>query len=389
MDNCAMSDLKDTDQKLALLAHDLRTPLTAMRLTADLIGSGDLSDDQQDYLRVLVSSIDSLAVMTTELVNAASKVSQDAAATRVEVLRILKDQTDLFRVAAKQKGLELLVDLDPACIGWSVDRSGNLTRAVAALLHNAIKYTESGKVLLRASPCVSGSNVSHTLLQIAVEDTGPGLEAGEAERLFRPFVRGSAGQDDTPGTGLGLWGASELLKELGGELQVFPGKESGSRFVITLPARRDLKIDAEQVEEETVPDRSVPEGPLDARVLIIDDNATNRRLLSALLESFGADCIDVSSGSEAHDAISQQRFDVILLDLNMPGMSGQECARAWRDEFGDALPPIIAVTAAVETNDLESLKAYGICRLVSKPISPASFYRVLADILSEPVGLAE
>ncbi|WP_150524214.1 ATP-binding response regulator [Roseibium sediminis] len=377
-----MSDLRDIDQKLALLAHDLRTPLSAMRLTADLIGIGTLSDDQRDYLRVLVSSIDSLSVMTTELVNAASKASHEAAATRVEVLRILKDQTDLFRVSAEQKGLELAVDLDPACVGWSVDRSGNLTRAVAALLHNAIKYTESGRIVLRASPCVSGSNVSHTLLQISVEDSGPGLEAGEAERLFRPFVRGSAGQDDTPGTGLGLWGASELLKELGGELQVFPGKERGSRFVITLPARRDLEIDEDPMDEDFQPERPAPEGPLDARILVVDDNSTNRRLLLALLESFGAECVDVASGAEAREALSRERFDLILLDLNMPGMSGQECARAWVAEFGDSLAPIIAVTAAVETNDLASLRADGIRQLVSKPISPASFYRVLADALS-------
>lgn len=379
-----MPDPSDVESKLALLAHDLRTPLTAMRLTADLIGTEALSITQQDHLQVLTRAIDALTRMTSELVDAAARVQNDRDTNRVSVSSILHDQADLFRAAAAQKGLELKAELEDMGTGWHVERSGNLSRAVATLLDNAIKYTEHGSVTLRATPCVSGANVNRTLFQISVQDTGPGIDDGEAERIFRAFERGSAGQSGTAGTGLGLWGASDLLREMGGELRVFPGADGGSRFVITLPVQRDIDQLPEGEAEETEPAlKALPTGPLSARVLVVDDNHTNRHLLAALLESFGVTSVEASSGEEAFEILKTDRFDAVLLDLYMPGMNGTECAEAWQSAFGTDLPPIVAVTAGVETIDAAELKAGGIHEILAKPLSPVELYRVLSGIAPE------
>lgn len=360
-----MTDDDKSSRKLALLAHDLRTPLSAMRLTAELIGAEALTDTQSERLDLLIRSIDALADLTGDLIQGGDRPTSERSLTG-----LVEETAELYRVAAERKGLALDLSLAPLELMLPAGRAGAVRRVVTALLDNAVKYTDAGKVTLAVAYGEAGPNKERQVV-LSVEDTGPGIDPIERGRLFHPFVRGAAGKARSAGSGLGLWGAQQLVSDLGGDLQLATAPGGGCRFEVVLPVEALRKGTGGGVE---APDIENPE----AHVLAVDDNLTNRRLLAALLESFGISCELASSGPEAVELAATGRFDAVLLDLHMPEMDGMETAERIRalggaqGEIGSV--PLIAVTAAPETVDEDRLEAAGICQVLAKPLSPTGLF---------------
>jgi len=376
-----MPDPSDNGNRLALLAHDLRTPLAAMRLTAELIAKEPLSNTQTNRLDILIRAIDNLAGMTSDLVKASNASGMRPTSEPVLVHELLQDTTDLFRMAANARGLVLTTEYDDTVEGCATLFPGHLTRTVATLLDNAIKYTSDGMVHLSAiCHAADMGQAGEGVLHVTVSDTGPGLKDADIASVFQPFVRGSAGYAAGDGAGLGLWGASELLREVGGSLNVTSPEQGGCQFEISVPvvagaAAIDAALGA-------LPEKPAFEGPLSGHFLVVDDNGTNRRLLAALLESFGASLQEAGNGNEALEAVANHKFDAILLDLHMPGMSGLDVAKLLREKSPVNGPAVIAVTAAHESADREALRETGIETVIAKPISPADLYGTLSETLS-------
>ncbi|MBD8892120.1 response regulator [Labrenzia suaedae] len=359
-------------ERLALLAHDLRTPLAAMKLTAELIARDGLTELQAERLEILVRSIDALDDMAGELVrDPALSAGISAGASDFGV--IVSETGGLLQAAAAAKGLGFSVTVPDAAVPVDAAKAAPLRRIIGALLDNAIKYTDAGRVAIRLELPASreGSEA-----RVIITDTGPGIDPAEREQLFRPFVRGKTGRAKTGGSGLGLWGAVQLSSEAGASLRLMPETEAetgtGCQFELTLPL---TPAAATGVAGSDAAANAEPAAGL--HVLIVDDNDTNRRLLAALLESFSITSDQAESGEEAVRMVAEGRFDAVLLDLHMPGLDGMETAEAIRSGAAGQDVPLIAVTAAAETADEKRMRAAGFADMIAKPLSPAKLFTVL------------
>lgn len=354
---------RGTEAELALVAHDLRTPLNAMRLTAELIAQGPLQPQQQERLGILLDAIDALAAMTGDVIQrgrprpgpAPRRPGQDARL-------ILQSVQDLFSVIAERKRLDLVLTLTETPLIVDPDVAIAFRRIATTLLDNALKYTQRGSIRLDVTPTADNSQ-----LQLTVTDTGPGIDVLERSRLFRPFTRGTAGRAGGNGTGLGLWGAKAIAEQAGGSLDLTTAPGGGCRFVIMLPlADRGLnEANSGRIDE------------VEAHVLIVDDNDTNRRLLSALLESFAMTSDQAPNGPAAVAMAARTPYDAVLMDLHMPGMSGIEAAEALRNGPDGGRLPMIAVTAALEAVGDRRLRQAGFQEVLAKPLSPSHLYQAL------------
>ena len=225
-----MPDRDDEAVKLALLAHDLRTPLAAMRLTAELIGSRPLDDDQFEKLSILIRSIDALTAMTGDLVEAVSS-DDNTVPSQLGVADIVQDCVELFEIAADEKGLIFRLRIGPSARGLVTSHAAELRRIVTTLLDNAVKYTDRGSVDVEVSqsrpPAVDKTGETPDFARVSVTDTGPGIDPEEETKLFRPFSRGKHGLQTAEGSGLGLWGAAGQSRQLGGQLRLLRPEAGG------------------------------------------------------------------------------------------------------------------------------------------------------------------
>lgn len=378
-----MAENEKERQRLALLAHDLRTPLSAMRTTAELVGQGALDAKQRASLDLLLRSIDALSDMAGELV-AKAQPGEPRPGAVCDAATLVRDTAELFRPLAEAKGLRFDADITGEGAGVDGGRSGSLRRVLSALVDNAIKYTPAGKVSVSMS--VSGSaEQDNQVLAIAVEDTGPGIDREEKDRLFNPFVRGKTGKACGEGAGLGLWGARQLLEDAGGTVRHRNLDTGGSCFEVHVPLHGS-------VTPSTLPEalqEAAPAGPLNGHFLIVDDNETNRRLMAALLESFGATFETAENGQVAADKARSGAYDAVLLDLHMPGESGLEVAGRLASEREDAPLPVIAVTASLEAVSDRQLREAGFVEVLTKPLSPADLYRALVEARTMRTGAGE
>lgn len=375
---------------LALLAHDLRTPLGAMRLTAELIGNGPLNDSQKDQLATLLRAIDSLDQMTTGLIADATP-DHEPEETAVSIASVVSDCTSLFQVAAHNKGLSLKVRLQETAGHARSVQGGQLRRVLSALLDNAIKYTDAGRVTVEVISCPQPAGAdTHPKkdqaldeapfwVSIAVTDTGPGIDPKERDNLFRPFVRGEQASEKVPGSGLGLWGTAQTVLQLGGYLYQSRPEAGGCRFDVQIPVESPPALGNGDVAESEEDGATAAEAAdaLPGNVLIVDDNDTNCRLLAALLECFGVSSGIANSGEEAIGLVQKTDYDAVLLDLNMPGMSGIETAQELRAIRPAQELPLIAVTAALESFGDKRLRKAGFQEVLAKPLSPSALHEAL------------
>jgi CheY-like chemotaxis protein len=359
-----------------------------MRLTAELIGNGPLNDTQKDHLSTLLRAIDSLDQMTAELITDVAPEPFGGETTET-ISSVIRDCTDLFQVAAQNKGLQLEASLQAVAGRARPFQGGKLRRALSALLDNAVKYTENGRITVDVISCPqpqdAGDLPVHALssgepacwVSVSVTDTGPGIDPEERQALFRPFVRGRTVRDAAPGTGLGLWGTLKTVRQMGGRLLLKPSDGGGSRFEIHIPAAHPVSR-TEQAQAEG-PDQGAAEKPreLPDQVLIVDDNDTNCRLLAALLESFGVASDIVHSGEQAIGYVQKGDYGAVLLDLNMPGMGGIETAEELRAFRSAEELPLIAVTAALEAFGDKRLRSTGFQEVLAKPLSPSALLEAL------------
>lgn len=373
-----MTDSRESElepDETAVLLHDLRTPLAAMRTAAEIVAGEPLSRRQADALHTLELAIDSLLAMTRGALEGAPDASRATLGT--SALETLDAVAGLFETAARARGLTLSRHLDAELAAYGLSDPLALRRILSVLLDNALKYTGEGGVRLTASVHHGGPRPE---LDLTLSDTGIGIDDEERAQLFRPMNRGRRARDRATGSGLGLWSASRLARACGGLLDLVETSPEGSTFALRLP----LVAPAQHASSEADAPAGTG-GRQTARsspcVLVVDDSATNRRMIEAMLEAAGFCVVQAESGSAALDCIAQApRPDCVLLDLTMPEMSGLETITGMRAlEAGRSLP-VIGITAAL-VPDRAALARAGFAAVLEKPVAPARLIDAIAGAL--------
>ncbi|HLO67618.1 MAG TPA: ATP-binding protein [Holophaga sp.] len=359
---------------LATMSHEIRTPLNGVLGMAELLlmpGTGD--EERKECVRTILASGRTLLALINDILDL-SKVEagrMEMTVAGFEAARVVSDTAALFHELAARKGLRL----DAAWEGppGAVYR-GDATRLrqmLGNLASNAIKFTPSGAVRIRGRE--EAGEGPDPLLVFEVEDTGIGIPPDRLSHLFQPFSQlDSSDTRAYEGTGLGLSIVASLARLMGGDVAVESSPGAGSRFRFRVPCPR-----AAALPEEPAP---APGGPLPAarRILLVEDNPTNRKVVQTFLTRKGYEVRCAANGSEAVDEVARERPDLVLMDCQMPVMSGFEATERIRaGERGPRLP-IVALTAGAFEDDRERCLRAGMDDFVTKPVDFAVLPGVLA-----------
>jgi signal transduction histidine kinase/ActR/RegA family two-component response regulator len=361
---------------VAMISHELRTPISAILAGAARLHS-DLADASAKTHAQLIG--DAGAMMRTLLNDLLDLSRLDAGRMAVEKVpfdlrQAMADTLRLWRPDAQKKGLRLRVEGAAHLPRWVAGDSLRLRQVLNNLLSNAIKFTERGAVTVRLIAVERGEGA--LTFEAVVADTGPGLTEAQLSRLFTPFDQlASSVVRDHGGSGLGLVISRELARLMGGDLTVTSAPGKGSRFRLAI-----------QVEAAEAPDAFSGGVAIEgARVLVVDDHVVNRRAIELVLQSFGIQPTLAESGERALELLGSEVFDVLLMDVYMPGMDGRDATRQLRAGDGPNRDiPVIAVTASATPKDWEACHAAGMNAHVAKPIDPSQLHAALSEVL--PAG---
>jgi len=365
---------------LAMMSHELRTPMNGVLGLAHALRDARLDQRHARYLDMIEQSGQGLMTILNDILDL-SKI--EAGKLEIEVapfdIRDLTDQVGLvWSETAREKGLELVLDVDPATPAWLAGDATRVRQIILNLVSNALKFTEAGGVTVRVSPAARG-------VVLAVSDTGVGLTDEQRARLFSPFVQGDRSiARRFGGTGLGLAICRHLAELMGGEVSVNSRLGVGSTFTVNLPLKTAEGPILAKPEPADAPDLA------GVRVLVVDDNAINQVVARAILETAGVLVSTSADGRAALDLLKAESFDLVLMDVHMPVMDGIEAVRRIRaGEAERADMPIVALTADAMVGDAERLLAQGFDDAHPKPIRPAGLLATVAQWTTAPLLASE
>jgi PAS domain S-box-containing protein len=362
-------------QFLANMSHEVRTPLTGVVGFARLLAAIDgLPEEARAHVQRISTSAEALLAVVNDVLDfsklEARQVELDAQA--FDATSFLADVVDLVRPQAEAKGLSLELDVAAGLPARLVADSARVRQVLLNLLTNAVKFTAQGRIEVAA-------RWASDMLTLEVADTGPGLAPEDARRLFQRFsqVDGSNARQHG-GTGLGLAISKGLAEMMGGQIGLKTALGRGSVFWFTVRAPQAL-AGTDMAAEPGAPAAPIVADGSPLRVLVVDDVAVNRELVSAILSPFDVAISTAASGAEAVEAACAFRFDIILMDLQMPGMDGMAAARAIRTNAElNRATPIVALSANVLPTHVRVCLAAGMNDHVAKPIDPADLIGKIA-----------
>ena len=368
---------------LAMMSHEMRTPLHAVLGGTALLAEGPLDGRQSEQIAMIGTAGRALLDLIDDLLDfsriEAGRLHVDRVA--FDVRRLCEETLALVAGQARDKGLELSCEIDdgvPRCVTGD---PGRLRQVLLNLLANAAEFTERGWVRARVE--LARRDHDGMVLRLRVQDSGPGISAELMPHLFEPFARAETSSTrQGGGVGLGLALTRRLVELMGGAIEVASTPGQGSEFSCTLrlgdaPAGEEVLAPAAALQ-------SLGKGP--CHVLLVEDNEVNQRVTSALLARLDCRVEVATDGAQALEALAQHRYDVVLMDCRMPGMSGYETTREIRRREGSGpRVPIVALTANALRGDRERCLAAGMTDYLAKPVDLAS----LARVLGRQVGRAD
>ncbi|MBR0568747.1 response regulator [Azoarcus sp. L1K30] len=361
---------------VANMSHEIRTPLNAVIGFCHLALRTPLSDKQRSYLGNIRNATDSLLAVINDILDFSKLDASKLELERIDfqLSKVVGDLLELFGVLADQRGLSITAEIADDVPDWINGDPQRLRQILINLIGNALKFTETGGVQLRVTR-QQGSGDGETLC-FEVSDTGIGIDEAAIPGLFESFTQADSSiTRKHGGTGLGLAICRSLVALMDGQIGVRSEPGRGSIFWFTA----DFTIAPEHGVSRNVP--AVSEGGIPrrgARVLIVEDNSTNQRIMCELLGGMGLEVRVAGDGMAALEAIAQDHFDLVLMDLQMPRMDGYQATAAIRAEHDLSGLPIIAMTAHGRDEDREQCLAAGMNDHLSKPVDPALLAGTLA-----------
>jgi CheY-like chemotaxis protein len=363
---------------LAAFAHEVRTPLTGILAISDLLATSDLDERERRWVDTIKAGAEHLASLATLFVDAAKDATGATGVRRdlFDLRALARNAGDSLAGRAAAKGLQWQVEISEQLPTLVVGDPVRLRAALENLIDNAVKFTEAGSVALKVVP-MRGTK-TRVGVGFAISDSGIGLTLGEIRRLFRPFSQANVSiASRFGGAGLGLSSVKQLARSMGGDIKVAQPRGGGATFTLTVSLNRAKAADAAGAEVgEAVSPGQLP--PL--RVLGVEDNPFGRVVLNTVLSELGHQAEFIGRGEAAAERIAQGAFDVVLMDMVLPGIDGVEAIRRIR-----ALSPphgrmaIIGVSG--RGDDEAASRAAGADAFLLKPVSPRALATALLEAL--------
>ncbi len=366
---------------LAKMSHDIRTPLNTVMAMNELIVANTSSERIREWVndgnisgRILLSLIDDMLDLTRIEAGKLELLSQPW-----EPRKLFEETGKTWMLQAEKAGLSFYYDIDPMVPDRLLGDEAAVLKIVNNLLSNAVKYTKAGSILLKAG-WEDGN-----MLKLLVSDTGEGIAPDYLKTIYKPFERGV--QDiyrETSGSGLGLAIVKELVDAMDGSIECESVLNKGTTFIVYIPQKEylggeqalgqitDYMNASSEAEQFVAPD---------VRILVVDDNVYNRKVIAGFLEPTLIQLDDVESGFEALEMIDIREYDLVLMDLRMPKMDGAETLERIKQEYPDFNTPVIALTADIMNGIEERLLKKGFACFLPKPISSERLLKTIARFI--------
>jgi signal transduction histidine kinase/CheY-like chemotaxis protein len=369
---------------LANMSHEIRTPMNGVIGMIDLALEAELPREPTEWLNIARGSADALLTVINDILDfskiEAGRLELEAIDFPVQIWA--EETVKAFGLRAAEKGIELTCEVCegvPECVRGDATR---LRQVVTNLLGNALKFTEQGEVCLRI--LTGGATADGCTLHFAVSDTGIGIPAGKQRLIFEAFSQadGSTARK-YGGTGLGLTISSRLVAMMGGRIWVEsePGQGSTFHFTAQVTTAAAASLPAQEI------------GSLEGvSVLVVDDNATNRRILAQTLVGWGMQVALAADGPSALEQLSQavragEPFRLVLTDAHMPGMDGFSLARSMREALALPQPVVMMLSSSGQKGQMERCRQNGVAVYLTKPVRRAELHSALRNALRPAAGI--
>jgi len=374
------------EQFMANMSHEIRTPMNAILGFTNLLHKTKLDGTQAEYLSAIRHSSANLLSIINDILDF-SKI--EAGMLRIEnipfsVEEVIHSLRMMFEEKAREKGLSFRIVTDQRIPVTVFGDPTRLAQILVNLLNNAFKFTDHGSVVLVLE--IEDSQPKQVMLRFRVKDTGIGIPVDKQVGVFERFNQGNAETTRKyGGTGLGLSIVKSLVTMQNGTIAFTSKEYAGTEFTFTIP----YAVSQEHVEvSEEIPGDEPKLFEKRYRVLLAEDNVLNQKLTTTLLKGFGLECEVAGDGAEALEKLQKEKFDLVLMDIQMPVLDGYHATQQLRKELELTLP-VIAMTAHSMEGELQKCMSFGMNDYISKPFKEEELYQVVRKYLPKGAGSTE
>ena len=364
---------------IANMSHELRTPLNAiLGFTQIMTRSQTLPRDYQENFAIISRSGEHLLTLINNVLEfskiEAGKITLNE--KNFDLHRLLDDIHHMFQLKADGKGLQLLLEREESVLRYIRTDEVKLRQVLINLLNNAIKFTEAGGVILRATPIETPGNSQSKRISFAVEDTGAGIASEELEKLFEAFVQTKTGKEAQEGTGLGLPISRKFVQLMGGDIQITSQVGKGTTFSFDIQVE---EVEAKVVESQKPKRRVIALAPNQQRyrILIVDDKILDRQFLVKLLNPLGFEIKEASNSKEAIEIFESWQPHLIWMDMRMPVMDAYEATQNIKATAQGQATAIIVLTASVLEEEKAVILSSGCDALMRKPFREEDIFEAM------------